>query len=276
MLHTTQNGKVKGSKASTAVMGIILYLCACTSTPGAGTRIVSLSPAMTEILYALGAEASLVGVTTLCDYPAHARNKPKVGDFSNPSLERIVGKQPTLVIVHLPEQRRIKDQLEKLDIEVFASRTQKLADIYAEIEKIGVMLDRTQQAESLVLVMRNRLKPVSPAARKRVYVELSPRPLITIGAKSFLNELIELAGAQNIFTDIDKDYPIVQQEEVIRRNPEIILVLHPEIVQNRPGWEKIDALKYDRVYADIDQDLLMRPGPRLVDGYDAIKEIVGE
>ncbi|UCC12966.1 MAG: cobalamin-binding protein [candidate division WOR-3 bacterium] len=263
-------------KSRILIIVTLLFFVVCTNTPEPGMRVVSLSPAMTEIIYALDADVSLVGVTTLCDYPPQARNKPKVGDFSNPSLERIMGMQPTLVIVHLPEQRRIQDQLERFDVNIFVSETRTLADIYAEIRKLGTLLNRSQQAESLVHTMQADLQPISPARRKRVYIELSPRPLITIGAGSFLNELIELAGGQNIFSDLDKDYPIVQQEEVIRRNPEVILVLHPVAVGSRSGWDNVDALKYDRVYADINQDHLMRPGPRLVEGFNTLREIVGE
>ena len=239
-------------------------------------RIVSLSPAMTEIIYALDTDTSLVGVTTLCDHPPQALNKPKVGDFSNPSLERIMGLRPTLVIVHLPEQRRIQNQLERFDVNIFVSETRTLADIYSEIRKIGMLLNRSPQAESLVHAIEADLSPITPIRRKRVYVELSPRPLITIGAGSFLNELIERAGGKNVFSDLDKDYPIVQQEEVIRRNPEIILVLHPVTVGNRTGWDNVDAMKYDRVFADINQDHLMRPGPRLVEGFNTLREILDE
>lgn len=276
MLRISYNDTSYTVKHGFSILIIALYLGTCAAPPGTGTRIVSLSPAMTEIIYALDAEAALVGITVHCDYPAEAQTKSKVGDFSNPSLERIMGMQPTLVIVHLPEQRRILDQLEKLDVDVFISSTRTLAGLFEEIEKIGAVLDRTQQAESLVHAMQSQLTPVSPATRKRVYVELSPRPIITVGAKSFLNELIELAGAQNIFTDIQKDYPIVQQEEVIRRDPEIILVLHPVAVHDRAGWEHIEALKHGRVYTDLDQDILMRPGPRLTKGYNTLKEIFHE
>ncbi len=276
MLHILQTGMAPAVKFCISLCAFLLLLTTCAVPSDTGVRVVSLSPAMTEIIYALDAEASLVGVTTLCDYPPQARNKPKVGDFSNPSLERIMGLHPTLVIVHLPEQRRIQDRLERFDVDIFASETRTLADMYAEIRKLGMLLNRSQQAESLVHAMQADLQPISPALKKRVYIELSPRPLITVGAGSFLNELIELAGGQNIFSDLDKDYPIVQQEEVIRRNPEIILVLHPVAVGSRTGWENVDALKYDRVYADINQDHLMRPGPRLVEGFNTLREIVGE
>jgi iron complex transport system substrate-binding protein len=276
MQCTSHNDTQKTVSRRVSILVTVLYLGTCAVPSDAGTRIVSLSPAMTEIIYALGAEASLVGVTTLCDYPAEAQSRTKVGDFSNPSLERIMGMKPTLVIVHLPEQRRIMDQLKKLDVDVFVSSTRTLDGLFEEIEQIGAMLDRSPQAESLVSAMRTQLTPVTPTTRKRVYVELSPRPIITVGARSFLNELIERAGARNIFTDIQKDYPIVQQEEVIRRDPEIILVLHPVAVRDRAGWEHIDALKHDRVYTDLDQDLLMRPGPRLTKGYNTLKELFRE
>lgn len=276
MLHRAQTGMIPAVKFCIYLCTFVLVLTICAVPSDNSVRVVSLSPAMTEIIFALGAEKSLVGVTTLCDYPPQARDKPKVGDFSNPSLERIMGLRPTIVIVHLPEQRRIQDRLERFDVNIFVSETRTLADIYAEIVQLGKLLNRSQQAESLVHTMQANLQPISPARKKRVYIELSPRPLITIGAGSFLNELIELAGGQNIFSDSDKDYPIVQQEEVIRRNPEVILVLHPVAVGSRSGWANVDALKYDRVYADLNQDHLMRPGPRLVEGFNTLREIIGE
>jgi len=241
-----------------------------------GLKIVSLSPAMTEILFALGADDNLVGVTTYCDYPAQAKKIYKVGDFSHPSIERIVGLKPNLVIVNLPEQRRIKRNLDKLKINTFVSSPKSLSDIYKEIAEIGRIVNRERLADSLVEYMQTNIQRVPCERIKRVYIELSPRPIVTIGRGTFLNELLELVGAKNIFADLNKDYPVVPQEEVIRRNPEVIILLHPEDIKNRMGWRKVAAIENAKVYSDLNQDYLMRAGPRLVQGFKELKEIIRE
>jgi len=239
-------------------------------------RIVSLSPAMTEILFAIGAEKNLVGVTTFCDYPAEAKELYKVGDFSNPSMERIIGLKPDLVVVNIPEQKRIKNQLDQLRIKTFVSSPRTIEDIYREITAIAALVKKEKKADSLIAYMKKNLKPIKIKERKRVYVELSSRPLVTIGASTFLNELIEMAGGYNIFQDLTRDYPVVTQEQVIKRNPEIIIVLHPDGIGERLGWAEIPAVKNQRIYSGLEQDCLMRPGPRLVQGLKELKRIILE
>lgn len=231
---------------------------------------------MTEILFGLGAEDKIVGVTTFCNFPAQAKTITKVGDFSHPSLERIVALKPDLVIVNLPEQGRIKKELDKLKLETFVSTHKSLSDIYVEILTLGAMLGQKREADSLVQYMRTNLERITPEHRKRVYVEISPKPIITIGAQTFLNDLIDRAGGTNIFADLDKDYPVVGQETVIMRDPDIIIVLHPEDITGRTGWRKVNAIKNGHVYKDIDPDLLMRPGPRLVQGFRQLGQIIND
>lgn len=252
-----------------------LYRCKKPS-PHVGFSIVSLSPAMTEIIYALGAADNLVGITTFCNYPQATEKIYKVGDFSNPSIERIVGLKPDLVIVNLPEQARIKRELEKLDIDIFVSSPSTLNDIYEEIIKIGHLVNKEKPADSLVRYMKSHIKKVDQLKCQRVYIELSPKPLITLGAPSFLNELLEMAGFINIFADLEKAYPVVAQEEVIKQNPDIIIVLHPIPIKDRMGWQKIAAIKNNRILTHLNQDHLMRPGPRLVIGYEELKKILDE
>lgn len=237
---------------------------------------MSLSPAMTEILFSLGARDNLVGVTTFCDYPEEAKQLYKVGDFSHPSLERIVGMNPDLVIVNLPEQMRIKRALEKLEINVFVSSPQSLNDIYQEIAAIGELIGRESVADSLIDYMQANIKQSEFRSKKRVYVELAARPIVTIGSTSFLNELLELVGAKNIFSDLEKEYPIVSQEAIIARNPEVIIVLHPEDIGDRIGWKKITAIKNSRIIKNLNPDHLLRPGPRLVNGFNELKRVFSE
>uniref|UniRef100_A0A7C4TBE6 Fe/B12 periplasmic-binding domain-containing protein n=1 Tax=candidate division WOR-3 bacterium TaxID=2052148 RepID=A0A7C4TBE6_UNCW3 len=253
---------------------ILFFIFFCKGPPqNQGFRIVSLSPGMTEIIFALGAQKNLVGNTTYCDYPDSAKRIYKVGDFSNPSLERIVSLRPNLVILNLPEQGRIKRELDRLKIKTFVSSPGSLADLYAEIINIGKIINKGREADSIVKFMKENIKPLN-RRQKSVYIELSPKPLITIGANSFLNELIEMAGGKNIFSDLNKDYPVVAQEEVIKRNPEIIIILHPGEIKGRLGWERISAVKNCRIYKNLNQDWLLRPGPRLVLGFNELKEIL--
>lgn len=255
----------------------LVYLISCAKEQiGSGYRIVSLSPAMTEMLFSLGAGDKLVGVTTFCDFPVQAKKIRKVGDFSHPSIERIVALKPNLVIINLPEQKRIKGELEKLGINTFVSSPNSLTDIYQELSAIGRELGLERQADSLIEYMKHNLQVTTPDNRKRVFVEIAPRPIVTIGAATFLNDLIERAGGVNIFRDLNKDYPVVNQEAVITRDPEIIIVLHPKGITGRTGWQKIQAIENNRIYTDLNPDHLMRPGPRLVDGFRQLKRIIND
>lgn len=256
-----------------AVLYLGLFLACQKPAAVAGRRIISLSPGMTEVIFAIGGQDWLVGVTSYCDYPPAARTLPRVGDFSHPSLERIIRLKPDLVIVNLPEQQRIKQDLEKMNIPVFVSAPESLNDIYREIVELGRRIGRLTAAESLAAQMRKRIQPV-PRRRCPVYLELSPRPLITVGRNNFLSEMVACAGGQNIFADLDRSYPVIPQEEVIRRNPAVIIVLHPQSIQNRIGWSKIDAVRNHRIYSQLNPDLLLRPGPRLVEGFEVLKQIL--
>ncbi len=234
---------------------------------------------MTEVVFALGAGDQLVGVTTYCDYPAQALTKYKVGDFSNPSLERIIALKPSLVIVNLPEQNRIKRMLDDMSIPVFVSSPSSIADVLIEIESLGVLTGKKAQADSIKAEMISTIHPtrrIHDIGWKKVYIELSPRPLVTVGKLSFLNELITWAGGINIFSDIDQDYPVVSQEEIVRRNPDIIIVLHPEKIINRVGWSKVTAIVNGSIFTDVDPDILLRPGPRLVHGFKTLYYIIDE
>jgi iron complex transport system substrate-binding protein len=264
-------------KALLLTGALFLYFASCARNEIENTyRIVSLSPAMTEILFSLGAGDKIVGVTTFCDFPEDARKITKVGDFSNPSIERIVGLKPDLVIVNLPEQGRIKRELDKLKIKTFVSSPASLSEMYDELSALGREMEMQKAADSLISYMKQNLRPVTPDERRRVYIEISPRPLITVGSATFLNSLIHDAGGINIFADLNRDYPVVTQESVISRDPEIIIVLHPEDITGRTGWQNIQAIQSGRVYDDLDPDHFMRPGPRLIDGFKRLSKIIND
>jgi len=241
------------------------------NTPKIPKRVVSLVPSITEIIFALGREDYLKGNTIYCDYPAAAKRIYKVGDFSNPSLEKIVGLKPEIVFATMPEQKITIERLEELDIKVFISQPKTITDLLREIRAIGKVLGVKSRGDSLANTLENELNQIKPKLTGAlIYLEISSTPLMTVGNGSFITDLINRAGGKNIFDDLIQEYPVIDQEQVIKRNPKIIFILHPltkrQEVKKRIGWEKIKAVQNDRIYDDINPDLLFRPGPRIIEG----------
>ncbi|HDQ98877.1 MAG TPA: cobalamin-binding protein [candidate division WOR-3 bacterium] len=244
-------------------------------------RVVSLVPSVTEILYAIGAGPALVGNTTFCDWPEEARRVRKVGSFFQPDLEHVAGLSPDLVFVALPSHRPVAEKLAELGIRWYASDPQDLAGLFAEVESIGRLTGRLPAAESLVRVMRGRLEslPAWPDT-PRVYVEVSNSPLMSAGRGSFLDEVISLAGGRNVYQQSDRQYPLVEPEELVALDPEVIVLVHtaagPAEVRSRVGWAGISAVRGGRIVADVDENLLVRPGPRSLEGIERLSRRMRE
>jgi iron complex transport system substrate-binding protein len=239
--------------------------------------IVSLVPSVTEIIYALGQESQLTGNTTYCDYPEDAKRIYKVGDFSNPNVERIMRLKPKLVFATLPEQQTAVAKLEQMGVRVFISRPSDFDSLFREIRAIGASLGAASQADSLVRAVQTRLAQVTePEHRLKVYLEIAEQPLMTVGASSLINEIIERAGGENVFGDVAKEYPVVSQEQVITRNPDVIFLLHPmwdrSQFSRRLGWREINAVKFGQVRDDVNPDIVFRSGPRVADAVETIAQ----
>lgn len=249
------------------------------AVPQSVSRVVSLVPSVTEIVYALGAESSLVGNSNQCDYPEAAKNVPKVGDFVRPDLERIVALKPHLVFLTLPIHRPMAEKLMELGIAYMACNPQSVEEIFEEMESIAGVLGRIERGRALIDSLRNCLVNEGDIVDTlSVYVEISSAPLMSVGSRAYLSDLIRLAGGRNIFGDIDEEYFVVSPEDVASRNPDVILVLHPAVrpreVRRRLGWARIKAVILGRIHADLDEDLLLRPGPRLADGVLLLRRLL--
>lgn len=233
--------------------------------------VVSLVPSVTEIVYALGAGKQLVGNTTYCNYPEAAKRVYKVGDFQNPDLERIVALGPRLVFITLPAHQLIAEKLKELGIQFHVSRPQSIEEMFVDIDSIGILLGVPVRARRLVDSLKRHLAalPAFPDT-PRVYLEISSTPLMSVGAGAFLNSLVIRAGGRNIFGRTAQEYPVVDPEVVVRADPEVVVILCPSVaaneIGNRLGWDGISAVRNGRVYDDLDLDILVRPGPRVVDG----------
>jgi iron complex transport system substrate-binding protein len=233
-------------------------------------RIISLSPANTEILFAVGAGDRVVGVTTYCNYPPEAASREKVGGFSaeTMSLEKILSLKPDLVVSDGAIHRRLVASLEALGLTVYAKEPVSFdaADAAAVVGGMKARLSAVQ----------DRLASVPQSARPTVFWEVFDEPLMTAGKGTFVTELLTLAGGKNIFGSFPVAWPQVSEEEVIRLNPAVIMgaddhgdKLTVEQVKKRPGWAKIDAVTSGRIYL-VNADIVSRAGPRLAEGVEAI------
>jgi iron complex transport system substrate-binding protein len=244
-------------------------------------RIVSLAPGITEILYALGLDREISGVTTFCTYPEAARLKPRIGGFTNISVEKIVALNPDLVIGTADGNRQeTVAKLESLGIPVYVTNPKTLAEILAVVLQIGTITGREKVARKLSADLQNRVKHLAAlvAAQKkvRVFFQVGGQPLITVGRDTLHNQLIDLAGGVNIAGREKTLYPRYSVEEVVAQEPGVIIfssMKYAEDVTSVWGqwrkWPNIPAVRDNRLII-IDTDLIDRASPRIVDGLEAM------
>lgn len=253
--------------------------------PAKAARIVSLSPAMTEIIYTAGAGNTLVGNTSWCNYPAEAVNVAKVGGYSAQSIsvETIVALKPDLVFGELGSSTDLAAAMDNAGLRFVAVNLKNFEDIFKAIELVGRTAGDLAKANSTVADLRARLAVVAGkiagipvAARQRIFYEIWHEPLMTAGPNTFISQIIVAGGGINIFDDVDTDWPTVSFESIIVRNPDYIMAsdTHGENITNdklvlRPGWASLRAVQQNRI-ALFDGDIISRPGPRFVDAVEMV------
>ncbi|MEW6189241.1 MAG: cobalamin-binding protein [Actinomycetota bacterium] len=247
-------------------------------------RIVSLAPSNTEILFALGLGDRIMGVTTYCDYPEEAKVKDKIGGFKSVNIEKVVSLKPDLVLATGGVQEPIVKELERLKITVFALDPKNLGDIISGIREVGRLTGKTEAAERIVKKMQSVMEDVKEKVaelkgkRPKVFYEVWNEPLMTAGPGTFMNDLIRLAGGENIAADAKTQYPQYSLEMLIERDPDVIIASKgsmgdPGKIEEREGWENISAVKNGRVHV-IDENLVVRPGPRIVQGLKEVAKAI--
>ena len=248
-------------------------------------RIISLAPSITESLYAAGAGELLVGRTDFCDYPPEVLELPSIGGFSSSeiSVETIVGLEPDLVIGGSVYQADVMDVLADAGINGFILEPNSLAEIFDSIRLLGQVTGHGADAEETVAKMQADIQKVTDVVatipadeRVSVFYEVWSDPYMTTTDQTFIGELITLAGGRNIFGDLEEDYPTISSEEIVDRDPQVILgpsnhadQLTAEMIASREGWGSISAVKNGRVYI-IDGNIISHAGPRLVGALEAI------
>ncbi|HHY39314.1 MAG TPA: cobalamin-binding protein [Clostridia bacterium] len=255
--------------------------------PKVPEKIVSLAPSNTEILFALGLGAKVVGVDDYSNYPEEAKSLTKIGGFSNPSIEKVSSLGPDLI---LGTEAHVKflPQLEELGIPVYLLSPRTLEEVLDSFEAVGNITGASEAGKRLRQEVKMHLDGVrakyegTPVEKRpKVYYEVYSDPIMTAGPNTLIHHIIEAAGGVNIASDAKEDYPVISPEIVIERNPDVIVypkfhgtgVLTVEQLQSRPGWTQISALKSGKVYA-IDADIMSRPGPRVVQAVEQLAEFL--
>jgi iron complex transport system substrate-binding protein len=257
-------------------------------------RIVSLAPSNTEILFAIGAGEKVVGVTDFCNYPYNfsawieAGNMTSIGSYYGPSIEPIVALDPDLVLA-TSGSLAAAENLHELGYNVLVVESKTLDGVLQDILLIGRATGQDIQAASLVTEMRERIdnvtNPVAVATTTpKVYHEVWNEPIMSVGPGTFIDEIITMAGGENIFNDATTSWPTVSSEAIITKNPDVMVFPDMymgrqnfyetiEAVKNRPGWDIINAVKNDALY-EINADIISRSGPRLVDALEALSTMI--
>lgn len=248
-------------------------------------RIVTLAPSLTEIVYFLGLGDRVVGVTEFSSYPPEARNKPKVGSYVNLNAERIIDLLPDLVIATADGNRPgVVELLEKAGIPVYVVNPRNTREVIETIAKIGRVCGIADKASSLVAGLSARVDRIAAKTagldKPLVFLQVNPKPIMTVNGKTFSSDLIRLAGGRNMADGEPISYPRISIEEVIRREPEIIFVSSMErggeFEKVRQQWlhlKVIPAAKSDRVYL-VDSDLIDRPSPRIIEGLEVLARLI--
>jgi iron complex transport system substrate-binding protein len=253
--------------------------------PAAPRRIVSLVPGVTEILFAIGAQDAVVGVTDFCDYPPDARRKARVGDMLAPNLETLVSLKPDLVVATRSGNREETfDQLKRLGLPVYlVDEPPSLAGVLRLVGGLGQLTGRRDAAAAVAAGLEGRIasvrERVAGRPHPRVLYVLWPEPLIVPGRGSLVSELIASAGGESVTADQAQGYPRMSLEAAVGRAPEVIILARHGAGTGpaaREQWQRLEglpAIRSGRLYA-ADGDLLHRYGPRVVDGLELLVRLI--
>ena len=252
-------------------------------------RVVSLTCSNTEIVWALGCAEQLVGVDQHSDWPESVvKNLPRVGPDLGIDVERVAELKPDLVLASLtvPGHERIVAALAAAGLPFVAPEPVSLSDVYSDIELIASRLGVPERGAAVVAAMRSEIAAGSrpPARRPRVLVEWWPKPVICPGKNSWVNQLLDAAGGENpLEARAVKSQPL-SEEESAALAPDAVVIswcgvrpekYRPDVVYRRSSWRELRALRERRVYC-VPEAYLGRPGPRLVEGFRALRSIVDE
>jgi len=254
-------------------------------------RIVSLAPGNTQMLFAVNAGDKVVGVTDYCNYPynfsawVEAGNMTSIGSYFNPAIEPIVALNPDLILASLGSSDQAA-QLRNLGLSVLTLNPGNLTGVMRDILTVGKATGHETEATTVVSIMQQRIDAVANAlssttTKPKVYIEIGTNPYYSVGKGTFIDDLVKLAGGQNIFENSTTAYPQVSSEAIIEQDPDIIVFpssmgtenLNPAEVAERDGWSTVSAVTNNRIHT-INGDMINQPGPRQVDALEILAKII--
>lgn len=256
--------------------------------PGEVRRIVSLAPNLTEMIFSLGAGGRVVGVTRFDDFPPEVAKLPKVGGFIDPSLEAILALRPELVVcVPNPMGRDRMEALTRMGVAVLVLPDYRLDDIFVNVSFLGKLLNAGEQAEAIAACLRGRLdglkRRTTALSRPKVLWVYGKKPLVVAGSETFADELLRVAGGENVVGQSAVRYPTLPMEEVIRLAPQVIIdaSMNGTAGETSPEeattfwarWAILPAVKTGRVHG-FDSALWFRPGPRIGEGLERLFDVL--
>jgi len=238
------------------------------------TRIVSLAPANTEIAYAIGAGDKMVAGTSYDDYPEEATSLPKVGDFANPNVEKIASYDPELVLAAGGIQNKLRSKLEDLGMTVYVVDPTTYDGTIATIQNVGKLAGADEGTAAVVDEMTAAKEEVqakvSGLAAATTFLEIYSKPLMTAGADTFIDDMIAIAGGENIGAQAGSGFPSFSTEVLVKDDPQVYIadsgsMSDPGEIDKRAGFGELTAVKDGKVYV-IEDSIIARPGPRLAEG----------
>lgn len=257
---------------------------------GIPERIISVAPSDTEILFALGLGSKVLAVDDFSDYPAEAKALPKIGGTNDKyNIEQIVALKPDVIFaagITAPDAVKKMQDL-KLTVVLLGTVNTTLDSIISDVTLAGQITGQADKAKQITDSIKQRVdalktKVAAAKTKPRVYWELDatdPSKPYTVGPGAFVNDIITMAGGVNVFANANSAYPQASSEQIISANPEVMIMpdaaygITIDSVLKRPGWQTIDAVKNKRIYP-IDDNLVSRPDPRVVDGIEATAKLI--
>ena len=245
-------------------------------------HVVSMMPNLTETLYALDLDESVVGVSNLCDYPEKVEEQPRVGDAFSVNIEKIATLEPDVVLMGVGDiMADVREQLEEMAIQSVAFSPQDIDEIQEMILTMGEIFDREAAAESIITEMdeqREKLKTqVSQLDDKpSVFVLLDTESLYTVGEGEFMHEVIQVAGGKNVAAEAGTGYFEMSQEKLLELDPEVIITTFADTsLEEKGALENLTAVQEGNLYT-VDGNLLSRPGPRIMEGAWELHDLIHE
>ncbi len=247
-------------------------------------KVITLAPNLTELVFELGEGDKIIGNTNYCNYPDSAKKIENVADLLSVNLEKITALQPDLIFITAEGNSKSDyNKLVSLGFKVFVSNPRNFSGIKKTLLDMGKIFNVSEKADSIVNNWNVRIDSVKKTHEKIVFKTvmflISTNPIYSVGNNTFVHQILTFSGLENITADTDVNYPLLNREEILVRDPNYILLYETnnndvhEILKAYPEWNTLSAVVNDRVFF-INADLFSRPGPRFLDAVEALNKLV--